>query len=204
MSKAKQRRGSKPHQQRVGQQFNAEPEFKLLRNMGSSKYAGAARFIEVAPPGIQFRALANVDHITSITFANKIEKFEVPAEDADGETVEENRVIGFQIVVGIGGVQSEFTISNLEVAVGFYNDLIDSLDNVGIPLALKQRIVIPPPPPEPEPDLITGAGLLDADGNPIDAANEDSDDMPIIDELADLVEEIEVDKQAAEDEPLEH
>ncbi len=199
MGKAKQRRGGKPQHQ----QINTTPEFKMLRNV-SSNYRGAARFIEIAPPGIQFRALANVDHITSITFQNKIEEFEVPVEDGEeGEIRKENRVTGFQIIVGIGGQQSEFTLSKLDVAIDFYNELIDALDNVGIPLTLRDRILAPEPEPEPEPDLLEGSGLLDAHGHPIDAANED-DDMPMIDELADIAEEIEVDKQTAEDEPLEH
>ncbi len=157
MGKAKQRRGNKP-QQRVGQQFNATPDFKVLRNI-SSKYTGAARFIEIAPPGIQFRALANVDHITSITFQNKIEEFELPVEDDPLKMRTETRVTGFQIIVGIGGQQSEFTLSKLDVAIGFYNDLINALDDVGIPLALKQQVLPAEPEPEPEPDLVAGAGL---------------------------------------------
>ena len=165
MSKAKQRRSSKT------QQHNAQPRTGL-KNMGGqsgkSRYTGAARFVEMAPPGIQFRGLVNIDHITSITFANKIEEVKVWDEEGvtevekrtivEGgidliEMVEaphhmENRTVGFSVIVGVGGQQSEFTFTQLDVGVMYYNDLLDSIAALGVPCNFKPKIKIPKPPPK--------------------------------------------------------
>lgn len=186
----------------------APPPFEL-HHAKSSIYHGAARFVEIAPPGIQFRGLTNVDHITSISFSNHVEDVEVPTgetlveTDAGGNTTErpemrmEKRVTGFDVVVGVAGQQNEFTFSRMEVAIAYYNDLLNMLAAVGVPCAFKQRIVAPPPP-EVEESLIVGA-----DGNTLEADNDDDDtsiDDSLIDELEDLI-----DDDVIEDErPTEH
>lgn len=214
MAKGKRRRGKIREPGPV--KLNATTH-ELIRNMAShNKYAGAARFIELAPPGIQFRGLTNIDHITSITFANKIEEVEIFDEGGVGKEAEfdsegvmlhaaipppshmENRITGYMIVVGIGGQQNEFTFSKLEVAISYYNELIDMIAAIGVPMALKPRIFAPPPSAAEA----VAAGLVGADGKPISSVNDDDD--PLIDELDDLADEIEEDREAAEDKHTEH
>lgn len=162
----------------------------------NSRYAGAARFIELAPPGIQFRGLTNVDHITSISFANKVEEIEI---DAEGDTPAhtEQHVTGFTVGVGIAGQLQEFTFAQMGIGVAFYNDLLDMIAAVGIPCQLKPRIM--PPPRLDETSEIVGP-----DGKVIKAAieagyeGEDLED-PMIDELEDLVDEMTEDQIKAED-----
>jgi len=178
MSK-KNRKKNKPHQVKIKPhqaQINAAtPEFKLLRNMSAaSRYTGAARIIELAPPGIQFRALTNVDHITQISFANKVEEIKVyDEENVDGLKVAEDeevkfhmetKVVGFQVICAVGGQQNEFTFSKLETAISYYNDLIEQLDAVGIPMSLRERIFAPPTPDELAEEITE---LRDADGEEI-------------------------------------
>jgi hypothetical protein len=187
MGRSKQRNKNKPRQAKP---INAAiPEFKLLRNVGPvglGKYAGAARFIELAPPGIQFRALTNVDHVTQISFANKVEDVKVyDEENVDGfkvitrkdvtdETVPaafhmEKRVTGFQVICAVGGQQNEFSFSQLDLAIAYYNGLIEQLDAVGIPMALRERIYAPPPEAEND----ESAGLVGADGEEINLGDSD-------------------------------
>jgi len=186
MSKSKQRNKNKPRQQKV---LNAEaiPEYKLVRNMGMiNKYAGAARIIELAPPGIQFRALTNIDHVTQISFANKVEEVKVYDEENvggfgdDGKAEEEaafhmeSKVTGFTVVVGVGGQQNEFGFSKLEIAISFYNDIIEQIDSVGVPMALRDRIIAPPPlPPEAKAAI---DGLVGPDGEPLITDNDSLED----------------------------
>lgn len=184
MSKAKQRHKNKPRQTKINA---AEPEYNLLRNMAAKSTAGT-KMIELAPPGIQFRALTNVDHITQISFANKIEDFKVYDEEhVDGFVVSESepltkrrpakshmepRVTGFQVIVCVGGQQNDFSFSKLEVAIAYYNDLIEQLDAVGIPMALRARIFAPPPESA---ESEKTAGLVDADGDEIEFEKIDLD-----------------------------
>ncbi len=186
MSKAKQRNKNKPRQPKPIN--TAVPKYKLLRNVGSgelSKYAGAARMIELAPPSIQFRALTNVDHITQISFANKVEEVKVYDEEHDEnglvqrDNVEgleeaafhmEKSVTGFQVICCVGGQQNQFTFSQLELAIAYYNGLIEQLDAVGIPMALRERIFAP----EAEND--ESADLVDIDIE-LDTVEDSSEDL---------------------------
>lgn len=154
-----------------------------LHNVKSSLYHGAARFLEIAPPGIQFRSMTNVDHITSITFGNHIEEIK-----HEGVPIEEKHT-GYDIIVGIAGQQNAFTFHRLEVAIAYYNDLLDMLAALGVPCAMKPRIQFTPPPAEPEEvdDLDGGYKIVGADGEPIN--DDDDDDDPLIDELDELLDD---------------
>lgn len=212
MSKNRQRKKVNVHN------AAAPPPYEL-HNAKSSFYHGAARFIEIAPPGIQFRGLTNVDHITSIAFSNHIESVTVvdeeaiPASDAGGDAIPEvshmeNSVTGFDVIVGIAGQQNEFTFSKLPLAIAYYNDLLNMIIAVGVPVALNMQRVVAPPPPEPEPEGVE-AGIVGADGKPLEATNDDDtdvdDDDPLIEELEELMDEELIDEIDDEDIlPTEH
>ena len=203
MSKRKLRRSNKT------QQVNSQPTG--FRNMGGqsgkTRYSGAARFVECAPPGIQFRGTFNVDHVTSITFANKIEEIkvwdeegviEVEGLDPDGEVTMieapshmENRVTGYTVCIGVGGQQSEFTFAQLQVAVMYYNDVLESIAAIGVPCNFKPKIQVPKPPP-PMDDKQVPAKL---DGKDLEVASieagyegEDLEDPIDVDDELDDVE----------------
>ncbi len=227
MSKTKQRHGNKAR--KINNQSATG-----LKNMGGqsgkSRYTGAARFIEVAPPGIQFRGFLNVDHITSITFAAKMESVkvfdeegveEIPRLDNKGDLVVdsegivimdeaphrmENRTVGHTVAIGIGGQTSEFTFSQLHVGVMYYNDVLDSISAIGIPCNCKPKIRIPPPPPVVK-------KIVDTDGEAIEAEDvaaelgieageegEDLEDPVLVDELDDLPGEVDLEDET----PTEH
>lgn len=161
------------------------------------QYAGAARYIEIAPPGIPFRAMVNVDHITSIIFQNKMEEIEIRDEgstgtaevlDDDGNVLQdavspsthmEHRVTGFMIVVGVAGQQNEFTFSRPDVAIKFYYELEKMISGVGVPILMSKLRMLPPaPPPVPEED---GPKIVGANGLEIGEEGEDLED-PVIDD----------------------
>jgi len=214
-------KSNRPRKQHQPKTHNAAepPPFKTHNVDKSAQYAGAARFIEIGPPGIQFRGLTNIDHITSITFGNKIEDVQVRDEDAvdipevvdaEGKVVSEaipapthteKHVTGFTVAIGIAGQQNEFTFSRIEVGIAYYNELLNMIATVGAPVALKPRLQ--PPPPLPIEDTI----LVGADGKPlkdegdIDADYTDDGDDPLIEELEDLADEMAEDEIAEEDTP---
>ena len=218
MSKSKQRRNKPPRPP-----VNAE-QFSGLHNIDkSAQYSGAARFIEIAPPGIQFRGLTNVDHITSITFANKVEDVEVLDEggigkeavlDDEGGIIEaavpppthvERHVTGYQVVVGIGGQQNEFTFSRFEIGIAYYNDLLDMITVVGVPCVLQPRIVPPLPPEEDKSSAIVGPDGVPLEVAGIEAGKEGEDlEDPEIDELDSIADEIAEEKIEAADKPTKH
>ncbi len=197
-------KSNRPRKQRQVKTHNAAkpPPFETYNIDKSAQYAGAARFIEIGPPGIQFRGLTNIDHITSITFGNKIEDVEIVDEpaipevvDADGEIVAEaiptvthveKHVTGFVVAVGVAGQQNEFTFSRIEVGIAYYNELLDIITAVGAPVALKSRLR-PPAPPGPSP-VEEETTIVGADGKPLEADNDD----PLIDELEDLIDDDEI------------
>ena len=198
MGKARQRRDNKRREQ---QSVNAEVAFDGLRNM-STKYLGAARFIELAPPGIQFRQFANVDHITNITFANKIETIQVPIEGTGApevldpedssiiepmvppETKPEQRIIGWTVTISVGGQNNEFTFSNLEVGTRYYHSILDSIITLGVPCSVKPLIQIEK---TIKPDVSEEA-VADAVAEGLEV-NEDHDDQDLIDELQEIADE---------------
>lgn len=210
MANRSQRRGAKAHPPKP---VNAAPAFQALRNM-STKYQGAARFIEIAPPGIQFRAFANVDHITNISFANKVETIQVPIEgtgspevvDNDGvilvpavapDVKSEQRIVGWTVTLNVGGQQNEFTFTKLDVGVRCYHEILDSIIALGVPCAVKQRIAIE----KKEVDVDAVAEAV-AEGLSV---NEDHDDDDLISELQDVVDENTVAVEDKEiDEPTQH
>ena len=212
MGKAKQRHKDKPQQQRP---LNAAPAFQALRNM-NMKYNGAARFVELAPPGIQFRAFANVDHITNVTFANKVETIQVPIEGTGApevldpedssiiepmvppETRSEQRIVGWTVCVSVGGQQNEFTFTSLELGVRCYHDILDSIMAVGVPCSVLPRIQLEKKEkPDVDPDAIAKAV---AEGLSV---NEEHDDDDLISELQDVVDENTA-AAAEPDKPTEH
>jgi len=211
MSKAKQRRGNRPRQ------MNAKSH-EGIKIMGEkAKYSGAARFIELAPPNINFRGLTNVDHITSITFANHMKDVEIRDEgghgkaevlDDDGNVLEAavappthmEKRMEYQVTVGIGGQQQEFSFINPEIAIDYYNNLLDQMVAIGVPCSLHPRIEMPKPK----------SPIVDADGKEMETASiepgyegEDLEDPvdPLIDELEDIAEEA---TEGKEQKPTEH
>ena len=138
-------------------------------------YYGAARFVEIMPPGIPFRSIANVDHITSIMFGEKREDISTPDPDSGTAMVEEDVLTGFNVNVGVGGVANEFTFTDLKVAMMFYNNLVDRIDSL-VPCNL-----FPPmqPPPELDAEDDLTFGTLDEDAPMSDAELDALSDDPI-------------------------
>ena len=187
-----------------------------VHNVAKGHYVGAARFIELAPPGIQFRGLTNIDHIISITFAQKVEEVEIldeggagVAEVLDNDTGEvlqaavpppthmEPRVTGFVVTVGVGGTEQSFTFARPDTGIAYYNRLLDDMVAAGVPCVLQPRIQLEPPAEAP--------AILGADGKKIEEGYEDEDlEDPVIDELEDLADEIAEDQILIEDKPTEH
>jgi len=190
---------------------------------GKSRYTGAARFVELAPPGIQFRGFFNVDHITSVTFANKIENIkifekegveQVEALDADGNAVMveapshmEQRVTGYTVIVGVGGQASEFTFSQLSVGVAYYNDVLEAIATIGVPCNLKPKIQLPPPPPVIKKIVDTDGEAIESEDVPVELgietgeAGEDLEDPVIVEnEMDELPGEVDLEDET----PTEH
>ena len=213
MPNRKQRR-STDAQQRKHNAAEAPP-YELHNIDKSAHYSSQARFLEIAPPGIQFRGLTNVDHITAISFSNHYEEITVPGEEGESAMVEKQQT-GFDVIVGIAGQHNSFTFTRLDIAIAYYNDL-NMLAALGVPCALKPRIMAPPEP-EPEDTSVDETAIVGADGEPLevagdidaDYADDDTsvdDDDPLIDELEDLIDDTSVDDAAeelTEKSPTEH
>lgn len=184
-----------------------------------SAYHGAARFIEIIPPGIPFRTIANIDHIANISFSEKREQVQVPTEGADPipaqydddgvltaperpATHMEEQVVGHSVTIGIGAQNSEFTFRDIQVAMVFYNSLVEGLAGL-CPCATLKPLELPKPPDEK-------SGLVDANGEDltIEAGEEgeDLEDPVLIDELEDLINDDDAlpGNDDLEDKPVEH
>ncbi len=181
-------------------------------------YAGAARFIEIAPPGIAFRSFCNVDHITSVTFGEKIKEIEVPVgEPKDGEEQvmeKKNIPVGYTVTISVGTANNEFTFPNPEIAVKFWNEVLADIERVGVPVNRKPKMVPTVKPVEKSP-------IVGSDGKAMEAANiepgyegedledpvmfDDDDPAPELDELKDIDELIDEAETADENKtPTEH
>jgi hypothetical protein len=162
-------------------------------------YYGAARFVEIAPPGIPHRATVNVDHITSVTFGEKREDVSVLDPDAELDSngdpalpggarmmpQTESVLKGFTVTLGVGGSNSEFTFIELSIAMFFYNDVLKRIHSL-CPASLFPPMQAPAEPEEPP------AGLVGANGEALEVTphddydpdlDEDGDDMPGLDDL---------------------
>lgn len=190
MANRNQRRSAKTHPSKP---VNAAPVFQASRNM-NTKYLGAARFIELAPPGIQFRAFANVDHITNITFANKIEDIKIPSKEGAAARIEK-RVVGWTVTISVGGQNNEFTFANLEVGVRYYHDILDSIAAIGVPCIVKPRI-------HTDVKEVSEKTIAEAVAEGL-SVNEDHDDDDLISELQDVVDEKALEPKEG-DEPTQH
>jgi hypothetical protein len=100
-------------------------------------YYGAARFVEIAPPGIAYRGFANVDHITNISFGEERKDVDIPQtdeefeKDPEGKRIKtENQVIGFNVSLSIGGEQSKFTFNDIDIAMYFYNSILTRISGL--------------------------------------------------------------------------
>jgi hypothetical protein len=207
MPNRKQRR-SADAQQRKHNAAEAPP-YELHNIDKSAQYSSQARFLEIAPPGIQFRGLTNVDHITAISFSNHHEELEVVDVEAHTDTdVDGNDYVvpakmrtekqqtGFDVIVGIAGQHNAFTFTRLDIAVAYYNELLNMLATLGVPCALKPRIMAPPEPVEEEDDE---TAIVGTDGKSLEATN---DDDPLIDELEDLIDDAA--EELVDESPTEH
>ncbi len=95
-------------------------------------YYGAARFVEIAPPGIAYRGFANVDHITNISFGEERKDVPViPEGEAPPESpLMESQVVGFSVTLSIGGQESKFTFVDLDIAMEFYNSTVTRIQRL--------------------------------------------------------------------------
>jgi len=165
------------------------------------QYAGAARFIEIMPPGIVFRGFANVDHITSITFGEKMQEMEVPTGLVDDNnkalTKKENVPVGYTVTISVGTANNEFTFNKPEIAVKFWNEILNDIENVGVPCVRKPKMV-----PIVKAPVEAGTEGEDLEDPVIDDI--DDMDVPGIDELQDIDELIDEAEAADDKTPTEH
>lgn len=183
-----------------------DSDMRQTKKNVSGVYHGAARFIEVAPPGIQYRGMINVDHITNLTFAPASKDFDTGERDENDEPIMEKRMVGYMASIGVAGQNLEFTFARPDVGAAFWNQLLDDLATVGAPVVMQPRLDIRPmPPPEAEVTPDAANELVGPDGQPIERGEEGEDlEDPVIDELEDLADEIEEDRIEEEDTPNIH
>ncbi len=165
-------------------------------------YAGAARFVEIMPPGIAFRAFCNVDHITGITFGEKMQEIDVPTGIVDDEgknlTKKEKVPVGYTVTISVGTANNEFTFGNPGIAVKFWNEVLRDIENVGVPCIRKEKM-------KPIVKAAVEAGTEGEDLEDPVIVDIDDMDVPGIDELKDIDELIDEAEAADENEtPTEH
>jgi len=114
-----------------------------IRDMGNNRkvapYYGTARFIEIAPPGTNFRMTINVDAISSLDFG--VQKNE--SHDKDGNP-SELPPIQYLIAIGVEGQSRQFHFIDAQIAADFYHSIQQRINVIGVPISVAPRIKVEP------------------------------------------------------------
>ena len=149
-----------------------------------SPNAANARFIELGSPGMSFRSLINVDHLTNMRFEEAFTEVESPVGGL--ETVSN----GWHIVLVLGEHGQTIAFPEESQAVAVYNTILDMIIGTGNPMARMGRLQT-----RPTPSPIIGAENVWAN----DDEYVDPYDQPLTDEEIDQLENPEIDVDAIAD-----
>ena len=147
MSKSKQRNKNK------SQHHNDSPTRRVVDVGKRPDYHGNSRYIELGTPGIPFRHLINVDHISALRFEEKFE-----------ETAEKRSVlVGFDVVITFTSTNNVIGFDDPQQAMNCYNSLVEQIHAVGVPITRLPRLALAPPESEsPVIADVDGALISDA------------------------------------------
>jgi hypothetical protein len=160
-------------------------EFSNMSN--KTPYHGNARFLELGSPDQPFRSLVNIDHLSNCRFEQDIRHSDIPAQyDADGSMTAPPQqsdpfLVGWKVVLLFDAPQQTQAISFTveEQAIHMYNLILDMISNAGVPVSRCSKLK-----PMPKP-----SGLVDADGNPVEAAGNDDGYLPDEDDAPELTDD---------------